>query len=225
MAFWLIPVAGLFYAAYKNEQTRRAASTPLSAKQYYINLFDNYKQQLLASTSQKSYKTGELQNMPKSLQDQAKPILDLIGAKESNNNYNVIYGGKTINLTSMAIGDVLNYQRQLINSGYPSSAVGKYQFINKTLAGLVKELNIPLTERFSPALQDRLATQLLQRRGLIDFIKGNIAESTFIRRISQEWASFPKDKTNKSYYDGDGLNKALVSYNQVADTVRLVRVA
>ena len=38
-----------------------------------------------------------------------------------------------------------------------------------------------------------------------------------IENISKEWAALPKDKSNKSYYDSDGKNKALIDYNKLKD--------
>ena len=46
-----------------------------------------------------------------------------------------------------------------------SSAIGRYQIVQKTLRGLRDELGLSGDEVFSPQLQDMLAQQLIKRRG------------------------------------------------------------
>lgn len=137
--------------------------------------------------------------------------------------YDVIFGHKQSRLakpiTSMTVGEVIAAQVGWSkNNG--SSAAGAYQFIRKTLQGLIKEMGIPETATFSPNLQDRLAHRLLIRRGYSDFITGLIGRTEFGKRLAMEWASFPVLADTKgarrqlvrgqSFYAGDGLNKALV---------------
>ena len=68
-------------------------------------------------------------------------------------------------------------------------------------------------------MQDRLATALLERRGYSKFLNGAISEARFMRNLSQEWASLPKDMGGASYYAGDGLNRALTSPQEAAARV------
>lgn len=111
-------------------------------------------------------------------------------------------------ITSMSIGEVKEFQKQLlrnqsklgISSDRRSSAVGRYQFISKTLSGLQKELGLPDSAQFSPAVQDKMATKLLKRRGLDKFKAGKISRDEFQLALSQEWASIPNPKTGRSYY-------------------------
>ena len=81
-----------------------------------------------------------------------------------------IYPG--MDLTEQTLGQV----RALQNETFPGSddewrasgglwAVGKYQFIPKTLQMLIDKNNISLDTKFSPALQDYLALQLLTIQG------------------------------------------------------------
>ncbi len=138
------------------------------------------------------------------------PLLELIADKESGGDYNRVYGAgvKRENLTSMTINEVLAWQRSYVNDGSPSSAAGKYQIIRKTLAGLKDEMGLTGNELYDEEMQDRMAVHLLNRRGYDDYLAGRIDDSTFMRKISQEWASMPKDESGVSYYAGDGLNKA-----------------
>jgi len=165
----------------------------------------------------------------------AKPLLDLIGQKESNGNYNIIYGGAVKDLTSMSVGEVLQFQIDWRNAGTKSSAVGKYQFIYKTLNGLINDLKISKNDRFNEQLQDELAYELLKRRGYEAYAKGQMTENQFMINIAKEWASFPVPIRTKgqqrtvsagqSFYAGDGLNKALISVSEVKNKLQQVRVA
>tara|TARA_R110001592_G_scaffold20926_13_gene84699 strand:+ start:2287 stop:3366 length:1080 start_codon:yes stop_codon:yes gene_type:complete len=140
------------------------------------------------------------------------PLLELIADKESGGDYNRVYGRgvKRENLTSMTINEVQAWQRQYVNNGSPSSAAGKYQIIQKTLAGLEEEMGLTGNELFDEEMQDRMATHLLNSRGYQRYLAGDpkMDEGTFMRNISKEWASMPKDEGGRSYYAGDGLNKA-----------------
>ncbi len=136
------------------------------------------------------------------------PLLEVIAAKESAGNYNVVYGGKEINLTGMSINQVLAWQDESVANGADSSAAGKYQIIRKTMRGLVEDMGLSGNERFDEEMQDRMAMKLLEGRGYYKFLKGEISETDFMLRVSKEWASMPKDANGRSYYAGDGLNKA-----------------
>src|SRR5438309_1766602 len=84
-------------------------------------------------------------DMKKSIDPTAfAPVLNLIAKAESNGNYNAYFGhpdNTAIDFTSMPIADVMRWQTEFIQQGSPSSAVGRYQIINTTLAGLVRRLN------------------------------------------------------------------------------------
>jgi muramidase (phage lysozyme) len=139
------------------------------------------------------------------------PLLSLIGHAEGCDNYDVVYGGKILPLSQTTVYEVLRMQERWRREGARSTAVGKYQFIYKTLKELQKSYKIPLDANFNGELQDYLAELLLKRRGLDDFLKGSLSPEKFMLNLSKEWASLPKDKTGVSYYAGDGLNKALVT--------------
>ncbi|CAN5621919.1 hypothetical protein BH23PAT2_BH23PAT2_08130 [soil metagenome] len=148
-------------------------------------------------------------------------ILNTIAEGESNRNYNAYYsnGGNTdIDFTSMKVGEVIAWQKEFVDKGSPSSAVGKYQFIRSTLEGLVKEHKIDRNQTFSPSLQDELAIALLERRGVHDYMDGKIDREDFAHNLSKEWAALPKakgDKPESSYYAGDGLNKVRVTLDEI----------
>jgi len=148
-------------------------------------------------------------------------ILNTIAEGESNGSYNAYYGnaGNTeIDFTLMKVSEVIAWQKEFVDKGSPSSAVGKYQFIRPTLEGLVKERKIDRNKTFSPNLQDELAIALLQRRGVYDYMDGKIDRQDFAHNLSKEWAALPKAKSEKpesSYYAGDGLNKVRVTLDEI----------
>lgn len=92
-------------------------------------------------------------------------------------------------------------------------AIGKYQFIPKTLKRLVRHLDIPLQTTFSPAIQDRLSNQLLMEAGLQEVRRGEISRKAFMNNLTKIWAGLPMEN-GKSYYHGYAGNKASISYQE-----------
>lgn len=150
-------------------------------------------------------------------------LLDFIGHYESRGDYNIAAGGKRANFTDMSLNEVLAWQKSYVAKGAESSAVGKYQIIQGTLRGAMKEMGLKGDEKFDPQMQDRIAMHLLQKRGLGQFQRGEISEREFQRRLSQEWASLPKDESGTSYYAGVGSNKALVSHAETRAAIRTAK--
>lgn len=156
-------------------------------------------------------------------------LLNTIAAGESKGNYNAYFGhaqNMAIDFTAMTVGEVLEWQRQYVEQGSPSNAVGRYQFIRPTLAGLVNELRIGHDARFDAALQDRLAIRLIERRGVYDYIHGRISREQLAHNLSKEWAALPRvlgDNPAASYYEGDGLNRAHLSIEEVFAAIDSLR--
>lgn len=152
-------------------------------------------------------------------------LLDVIAQHESGGDYNIAYGGRQADFTNMTIDEVMEWQDDYVNAGSPSSAAGRYQIINKTLGGLKEDMGLSGDEMFDEAMQDKMAMVLLERRGYSQYQDakeqyeaGEMSEEQFTRiedrfmeSISKEWASMPKDESGRSYYAGDGLNKALTT--------------
>jgi len=86
-------------------------------------------------------------------------------------------------------------------------AIGRYQFIPATLRRLAKHQGVPLGRRFSPALQDQLAHQLIEEAGLSDFKAGEITQTAFMNNLAKIWAGLPTS-SGKSYYHGYAGNRA-----------------
>jgi muramidase (phage lysozyme) len=149
-----------------------------------------------------------------------KPLLELIARHESRGNYNIVYGGTELDLVNKTVTQIFGVQRDMLRRGLHSTAVGRYQIISRTLESLESKLKLTGSELFNEELQDRMAIELLNRRQLQKFLNGTITLEQFALNLSKEWASLPKDASNKSYYDGDGLNKALVDYAEVVKVLR-----
>ena len=161
-----------------------------------------------------------------------KPLLDFIANAEHGGHpdYNAVWGGikakdrPTKKLTEMTIGDVLDWQ-DMIDPHYKSEAAGRYQIMEDTLRGLYPDAGLSVAHLFSAENQDRLATQLLRRRGLGDYIAGRLSAERFANNLAKEWASLPcvsGEKKGRSYYSGDGLNQSLVDIEPFLDAVKRV---
>lgn len=149
-----------------------------------------------------------------------KSLLNFLGKSEGA-GYNTIYGGKRINLTGMTLDQVLAYQKKMVESGSPSSAVGKYQFIRKTLEGLKNKLHLSGSEKFSAELQDRLGTELLNEAGLQKFQNGQMNAESFEKNISSIWASVPTEN-GRSNYEGVAGNHARTTYSDTMNAIAAV---
>jgi hypothetical protein len=118
----------------------------------------------------------------------SNPFLSLLGKTEGTTKgagYNETLGygkftGGPVDLTSMNLNQVQALQKQMLSNplnNLNSSAVGEYQITGKTLKGLMKSNNLDGSELFTPALQDKFASQLALARG---------PNAT---GLGQEWAS------------------------------------
>ena len=149
--------------------------------------------------------------------------------------YEVVHGGiaavdrPSVVLTRMTVAEVLAWQ-ETIDSLYKSEAAGAYQVMEDTLRGLVETGQIDPEAVFNEATQDNVAELLMERRGLSQFIAGDITAEEFADNLAREWASFPvmRDqkgasrhvKRGQSYYAGDGLNKAHADPDEFLNMVK-----
>lgn len=165
-------------------------------------------------------------------------LLNFIGVYESANDPNAIWGGvkdtdHPLNpITEMTVGEVLDWQDS-VDSKYMSEAVGEWQFLEDTLRGLYRQSGVSLNDKFNRETQIKLATQLLRRRGLDDYLSGKMSSDKFALSLSKEWASLPvpyditrngRDiKAGQSYYAGDGLNSAHASVGGLLAAIRNIK--
>lgn len=154
-----------------------------------------------------------------------KPLLDTIAKGESNGNYNAYFGdasNTSLRFTDMTVAEVMKWQQEYVEKGAASNAVGRYQFMGTTLAGLVKQLRLDTRKEFDEALQDRLAIALIERRGSLKFVQQKLTREEFAANLAMEWAALPRvigDNPHQSYYAGDGLNHARVSSDEVLNAI------
>lgn len=159
-------------------------------------------------------------------------LLDFIAVPEVGTTgpegYGVIYANKQSKLakplTEMTVDEVLAAQLGW-SKNHGSSAAGRYQFMRATLKGLIADLAIPGSAKFTPDLQDRLGFELLKRRGYANFAAGVLPLRAFGNNLAMEWASLPvltdtkgakrAVKRGETYYAGDGVNKVQTSPEKV----------
>lgn len=164
----------------------------------------------LSSTARPStFASPEVQADPR-----AARILDMVSGAElkgaNPGNYNAVYGNAaaTKDLSKRTLDQTIAWSK---DRGTASSATGRYQFMAETLESLKKDLKLTGSEAFTPALQDRMALALLNRRGYREWSTGKLSTEDFAANLAKEWASLPNPATGQSYYQGDGRNKALIS--------------
>lgn len=109
-----------------------------------------------------------------------RALLDTIGEKESNNQYNVKYGGETFD-------DYSAHPGPFEVNGRTYSAAGKYQFLESTWNEHAGKLG--LTD-FSPHSQDLAAVSLLDEIGAIDQVMANNPMGA-ISIASERWDALP----------------------------------
>lgn len=168
--------------------------------------------------------------------EQERTLLDFIGEYESKGgDPDILYGGfkgtTEKPLTQMTIDEVFALQTRMVSeqradnpNGLASSAVGAHQFINKTLKEEVRRQGISGNTLFTSEVQDSIMIgRLKNSRGFDKFLSGEISDVEFAKSLSQEFASMPNPATNRSYYDGDGLNSSLVGIKKVLDMLKKLK--
>lgn len=158
------------------------------------------------------------------------PLLNTIAKGESSDNYNAYFGSPgntTVRFTDMSIAEVMRWQEEYVRQGSISSAIGRYQIVRPTLAGLVNRQRIDPNARFDEAMQDRLAISLLERRGAVEYVTKEISREQFAANLAKEWAALPRiagDKPSESYYAGDGINQSRVSIDEIYQAIANLEV-
>ena len=153
-------------------------------------------------------------------------LLDTIAASESSGNYNAYFANSAnteLRLTHMSVAEVVQWQKEYVRAGQPSNAVGRYQIIQPTLEGLVKEMRLPSSTTFNEIIQDTMAIRLMERRGAVEFVKGNLSAEEFAANLAKEWAALPRitgDNPSVSFYAGDGLNASRISVDAMLGAVK-----
>ena len=110
--------------------------------------------------------------------------------------------------TSMTLGEIYAW---IDRTPGQQHAIGRYQFIPATLKRLAKGAGARRGEIFSPALQDRLAQQLLEEAGLSAMLAKEISRTDFMNNLAKIWAGLPTS-SGKSFYHGIAGNRATMTW-------------
>jgi len=138
--------------------------------------------------------------------------------------YGAYVDDKQVPISSMTLTQLMQLQRKMLRNKknrLNSSAVGKYQITRTTLKDLMRRMNLKGSEKFTPELQDKMAIELLKRRGLDKFVSGKISLKDFHNRISKEWASIARHGSTKGSY----RQHVGTSSEKLASLLRAVRTA
>lgn len=129
--------------------------------------------------------------------------------------------GGYMRLTDMTVGEVLRMQDGMRHqAGHQSTAVGRYQFIQKTLLKNVKATKTSLNEKFSTAVQDRLfENEIGVAPGLYEYFSTGSQSSlnSALNTVPKIWASI-KTTSGGAVYSGGG-NKATVDSSSLLGAI------
>jgi len=154
--------------------------------------------------------------------NEERALLDAISSAEGTKGYGTIFGRKEV--PGIAKGDytIQEIIDMSLSKKYPdgtdvgygtfkddegnilsSGATGRYQFMGKTLKGLLSDtLRLPslLNEKFTPEMQDRLILKLLSSNYKItpESLKGGLT-TELVNKLSAPFASFPTEKGVSRY--------------------------
>lgn len=146
---------------------------------------------------------------------QVSQLRSLIATVESGSlGYDGLVYGATVKPprapSQMTLAEIDRWTRQTPGQNH---AIGRYQFIPKTLRRLVKIQGLSPDTRFSPQVQDLLADQLLREAGLNALLAGDLSRRKFMHNIAKIWAGLPTS-SGHSYYKGVAGNKAGMSWSR-----------
>jgi len=148
-----------------------------------------------------------------------RSTLQLIGRIEAPEGYDSISKSSSLStpkpLTQMTLQEVLDFQRLMLRKGASSTAIGRYQFIRGTLAGMIKLHDLDRNALFDRTMQDNLARLIMEDCGFYD---EDVSDTKVGNCLARTWAALPVlsgKKRGKSYYHGQGGNRARVSANVV----------
>jgi hypothetical protein len=151
-------------------------------------------------------------------------VLDFVASGESGGRYNVIWdggNGTEVEFDKMTLSQVVDFQRNWTGTkGKYSSAAGRYQFVRKTLTGLVEKYDIPWDTPFTPDTQDALAILLMNDMGLGAYLSGRITPERFAFKLATQWAALPKDASGSGVYDKTKHNKSNRKWGEYISLVR-----
>ena len=165
----------------------------------------------------------------KAVHERLKPLGDLIAKGEGD--YNAInrgragdtpggiqwYKGQTFE--NFTVGQVMAMQRSGLY------AVGRYQFVPKTLRFAVSMADVSELDMFTPEIQDKLmaALVLYKRPSVGAYLRGNHDNLNWaMNDMAKEWASI-EWSNGRGYYDHIGGNRAHISRAELAKVLKSIK--
>lgn len=153
----------------------------------------------------------------------AARLRDLIARAEAGRaGYDAVqYGARVRPVkrpTDMTLGEIYDWIEATPRQPH---AIGRYQFIPKTLRWLAGRAGLDRTTRFTPQVQDMLADLLLGDAGLSAVQRGEMGQSEFMDNLARIWAGFPT-ASGRSHYHGFAGNKATISRARFEAEVRAI---
>ena len=171
----------------------------------------------------------EVDKEPLPVHIQLKPLGDLISRGEGD--YNAVnrgYAGDTpggiqgltgLTFENYTVGQVIAYQRRWLY------AVGRYQFIPRTLLFAVAHSDVDNLDMFTPEVQDKLMAALIfhKRPAVGAYLRGeHNHEGWAMNEMAREWASI-EYRNGRGYYDHIGGNRAHITRVQLIQVLRQVK--
>jgi muramidase (phage lysozyme) len=137
----------------------------------------------------------------------AQSISQLVGGAEVGNlGPEAMYPSTTLpGAQQMTIANV---------ASIATGAVGQYQNMPRFLVARARKAGLdPNTAPYNVENQGKIFMVTLQEKGITpELIRSNPEKA--LLKLSQIYAGIPKDSSGRSYYEGDGVNKATVSYDE-----------
>jgi hypothetical protein len=144
-------------------------------------------------------------------------LASFVGGAETGGRYDAYNkdgGSGDPTLLQTNISDLRSY----MNRNHPNSsgAVGAYQFMPETAAGLATELGLdPTRTKFTPDVQKQLHMYHLNKLGYSDYVSGKMSKEEFGKNIAQQYRAVPDPRTGFTYSDSAASrNRAQVTNAQ-----------
>jgi hypothetical protein len=160
-------------------------------------------------------------NTPSTATGKWGPLLDVIASGEGNYD-SVNPSLKRPEILDMTLSELIEFQKQSKAKHGGTAAAGRYQIVYPE--SYSQKTGVPLTEKFTPETQDKLAATYIEKvRGGDDWLAGKITDEQFGAELAYEWAALELPGKGGGAYDGDGRNQAKVSFEKVKGALEKVK--
>lgn len=141
------------------------------------------------------------------------PLLDVIASGEGNYT-SVNPSLQRPEIVDMTISELVAFQHESKAKHGGSAAAGRYQMLHPE--NYARKAGLSMDEKFSPENQDKMAANYIENvRGGKDWLAGKLTDENFGKELAMEWAALEYPGKGGGFYDGDGRNKAKVSWEKV----------